>query len=105
MLLISKIMENKLIIYRIKHKLTGLFFTPVRQIKCKIEGVDKYVKSNLSIKGKIYLDKKPKLSNLTKILNTHVYFNGVYKSKCNGFYFDFNENDWEIEETAFIQGD
>lgn len=49
--------------YRIKHKPTGLYYCPVREVRIKvsriIEGVNYkkefYCKSNLSKKGKVYL--------------------------------------------------
>lgn len=42
--------------FRIKDKLTGLYYCPSREIKIKnpTTGYTRYIKSNLSKKGKIY---------------------------------------------------
>lgn len=45
-----------LLLFRIKHKSTGLYFCPSRSISVKTEdGRREWVKSNLSKKGKVYI--------------------------------------------------
>lgn len=45
------------IFYKIRHNPTGMFYCPSRHVKKDFDGKTKYVKSNLSTKGKIYEDK------------------------------------------------
>ena len=84
-------------LYKLKHIPTGLFYTPSRG------------SGNLSVKGKIYINKKPSLdwcktiriqrwssnSKLFKILSN--YFD-LSEDGYSDKYFKTNPNDWEIIE-------
>jgi hypothetical protein len=75
--------------YRIKHIPSGLYYCPSRKIIHKMEDipperVSRYIKSNLSKKGKSY-SSKPNLSYIGKI----------YYSK-DGIIMPFLEREWEI---------
>ena len=90
---------DKLKLFRIKHIPTGMYYCPNRHIQIRHNGEKKYVKSNLSKKGKIY-QKKPSLSWIG-----HVYYNHLTGS-MNGFdepISHFNEEEWEIEEVGEVK--
>ena len=57
-------------VYRIKHLPTGLYYCPSRQVSVKppTGGYSRWVKSNLSTKGKLY-PRKPSLKNIDGIYN------------------------------------
>jgi hypothetical protein len=46
-----------MIVYRMKHLPTGLYYCPSREIQVETDKGRKYVKSNLSKKGKVYVNK------------------------------------------------
>jgi hypothetical protein len=89
--------------FRLKHKLTGLYYIPLRDICVKHEEYGgRRVKSNLSKKGKIYFTDPRKhiggFSNHTRLT--------WIKSHCNWYYAKpttepFIESEWELE---FIEG-
>lgn len=92
-------------VYRLKHKPTGLYFTPSRG------------SGNLSIKGKLYPNRKPDIS-WTKVIRIVLWdvnknFRGKAKTiiDCFGLHPDTNyiyiyiymktsPDDWEIEEVS-----
>lgn len=83
--------------YRIKHKPTGLFFVPSRDVISKLDNpkyvkrCSRHVKSNLSTKGKIYHHKP----QLTLDISSHVPIQGKYLTDDNNR-FSTKESDWEI---------
>ena len=63
-------------IYRILHKPTGLYFCPSREVKVQLSdetvaGMVRYIKSNLSKKGKAYI-KRPSLAYVGSGYYTHL---------------------------------
>lgn len=84
--------------YRIRHKPTGLYFCPSREIKCKLGN---YVKSNLSARGKIY-HSKPSLKWLDKGgIYSHIHIKeveGYTGTRGKNVLLPFFEFEWEIEE-------
>ncbi len=64
-------------VYRIRHKPTGMYFCPSREIKVKLEGDStwrangRYIKSNLSKTGKAYV-RRPTIKQIGGYYYTHV---------------------------------
>lgn len=64
-------------VYRIRHKPTGMYFCPSREIKIKLEGDSiwrangRYIKSNLSKDGKAYV-RRPTVKQIGSYYYTHV---------------------------------
>lgn len=94
-------MEKNIKLYRLKHKPTGLYFTPSKG------------NGNLSKKGKIYINRIPSLDwvkNIRiKIFNFKKDPSGINKMICEFFNIDYNKgfvdkyvksniDDWIIEE-------
>jgi hypothetical protein len=84
--------------YRIKHKETGLYYCPARSVQnlgdkdYKSPNYRRYVKSNLSKKGKIYHRENPTMNNIPGSYYTH-----LHKYSTNQI-LRFDPDDWEIEE-------
>jgi len=64
-------------VYRIRHLPSGLYFCPSRSIKVRLEGdspilqsIGRYIKSNLSDKGKVYV-RRPSIKQIGDHYYTH----------------------------------
>ncbi|MFW5794838.1 MAG: hypothetical protein ACOCV1_05085 [Bacillota bacterium] len=89
-------------VWRIKHKPTGLYWCPVRWIlsdKTDKYGKKHYVKSNLSLKGKMYF-KQPTIDMLGKYYKSHLdpLEFSVIGSKLILKKHEIKKTEWEIEE-------
>jgi hypothetical protein len=81
-----------MIVYRIKHIPTGMYYCPSREIQvATADGRRRYVKSNLSRNGKLY-NKKPSLLFVGKAFYNHM------ASKGETITEQFVEDQWRIEE-------
>jgi hypothetical protein len=92
-----------MVAYRILHKPTGLFYCPSREIKAKIldhhgETRERYVKSNLSKTGKVYL-KRPTLKHIGSIIYTHMVTNESQLDSYKTCVIPVAPDHWEIVET------
>ena len=82
-------------VWRIYHKPTGMYFVPNRMInstwkKWSPNSIGfRYVKSNLSNKGKLYT-KNPTLSYMPSIIDTHIHEGQSF--------FKFDPAEWEVVE-------
>lgn len=94
-------------IYRLLHVPTGLYFCPSREVKVKLQddvswqADGRYVKSNLSVKGKAYT-KKPSMKFLGSSYYTHLItsvkeLNGYAQKSCLK---PVVLSEWQIESTA-----
>lgn len=94
-------MQPKL--YRLKHVPTGMYFCPSREIKVKIpDGNDYqksgvYVKSNLSVKGKIY-QSRPTLMWVKPCYYTHLITSVQQLNSHGGCMIPYAEGHWIVEE-------
>ena len=100
-----------MIVYRMKHLPTGLYYRPSADVKIVIGGLNYYTKTNLSKKGKLYLMKpsflwlKHGYCNHIQQLNVKMIQlleseNGkIYWGRKDSFTrFPFIESEWIIEE-------
>ena len=87
--------------YRVRHKETGLYFCPCREVICKVETgkhADWKVRSNLSKRGKVYT-KYPSFTWFERI-HSHVKIEGAkFSSRWNELYEPIvtQRDDWEVE--------
>jgi hypothetical protein len=88
--------------FRVRDKITGLYYCPSREIQVKDEdGYGRYVKSNLSTKGKVYFQ-DPR--NHIKQFYDHT--RAIIIKRAGGVGYevknlqlrDYIECEWEIEE-------
>jgi hypothetical protein len=56
-------------VYRIKHLPTGLYYRPSSEVQVKAAGTKRYVKTNLSKKGKLYTQRPSESWFVGKIYN------------------------------------
>jgi hypothetical protein len=90
-------------VYRILHKPTGLYFCPSREVKVKlsdeiVSGSDRYIKSNLSKKGKAYI-KRPSLAYVGSGYYTHLITSVLELKYGQGSCVKpFLEDEWAIVE-------
>lgn len=82
--------------FRIKHLPSGLYFIPSREIKIKLGSDTHLVKSNLSIKGKIYLN--PSVKFIGDGIYTHLVSSVKELDKNGNKFISSSINDWIIEE-------
>lgn len=88
-------------VYRIRHKPTGMYFCPSREIKVKLlnsrgETETRYVKSNLSKTGKTYL-RKPTLKQIGRGYYTHLITHLRELKYYNSLLVPRIDSEWEIE--------
>lgn len=95
--------------YRLKHKPTGLYYIPSRDVKVKTpDGFVDFVKSNLSKKGKIYFSTGKGKGGPTANWRDHYYdHTRLVKSDDhrwgNSYHYvptldTYRDEDWELEE-------
>jgi len=93
--------------YRLKHKPTGLYYCPAREVIVHIPDKDKkrrcHVKSNLSKKGKIY-STKPSITRIGENFYNHLETTKKLQNNLDATYrlrtyvTPTFQSDWEIEE-------
>jgi hypothetical protein len=90
--------------YRLKDKVTGLYYCPSRsvQVKDKKTGYSNYVKSNLSKKGKIYWsDPRKHIINVWDHTKVVIDSTLSYSERITGHQLrPFILNEWELEEVG-----
>lgn len=93
-------------VYRVRHKETNLYYTPVRGIVCKYGN---HVKSNLSARGKLYT-KKPNIKSwignkVYSHLDNHVEMSKMYRGTARGEDTTITVpiDGWIIEEFEFSE--
>lgn len=94
-------------VYRILHKATGLYFCPSREVKVRLleddawQAAGRYVKSNLSVRGKAYT-RKPSLTFLGSTYYTHLILraNELNSHSGDNCVLPVVLSDWQIEEVT-----
>ena len=94
-------------VYRIRHVPSGLYFCPSREVKVKLQddvswqASGRYVKSNLSVKGKAYT-KKPSLTFLGSLYYTHLItkVSELNSHSRNACLVPVVPSEWQIEEVS-----